>query len=134
MLNKIVLLGFFFVVILTSGCANQDKIKELQSVEIREYNGENLSSWLEVRDVSIKGPQKIDISNYSLEVFGLVKDPRNYTYDQVLNNHQKYQKVVQINCVEGWSSKNLWEGVLLKDILQEVGVDLKSNNSNILFI
>ena len=126
MLNKIILLGFFCAVILASGCANQDKIKELQSVEIREYNGENLSSGVEVRDVSIKGPQKIDISNYSLEVFGLVKDPRNYTYDQVLNNHQKYQKVVQINCVEGWSSKNLWEGVLLKDIFQEVGVDPKA--------
>jgi len=125
MLNKIII-GLFFAVILLSGCANQDKIKELQSVEIREYNGENLSSFIELRDVSIKGPQKIDISNYRLEVLGLVTDSRKYTYDQILNNHQKYQKVVQIYCVEGWNSKNLWEGVLLKDIFEEVGVDSKA--------
>jgi len=108
---------------LTSGCATQDKIKELQSVEVREYNGENLSSFVEVRDASIKGPQKIDISTYKLEVSGLVKEEREYTYDQVINNHQKYQKVVEIFCVEGWNSKNLWEGILLKDIFDEVGID-----------
>lgn len=125
MLNKIII-GLFFAVILLAGCANQGKVKELQSVEIREYNGENLSSFIELRDVSIKGPQKIDISNYRLEVFGLVKDSRNYTYDQILNNHQNYQKVVQIYCVEGWNSKNLWEGVLLKDIFDEVDVDPKA--------
>jgi hypothetical protein len=53
---------------LASGCTSQENIKELQSVEIRKYNGENLSSFIEVRDVSIKGPQKIDISDYRLEI------------------------------------------------------------------
>lgn len=122
-MNKISLLIIFCFVILLSGCATQDKIKELQSVEIREYNGENLSSFIEVRDVSIKGPQKVDITTYSLEVSGLVNEQKSYTYNQVINSHQKYQKVVQIYCVEGWDSKNLWEGILLKDIFDEVGVD-----------
>jgi len=130
-LNKIILVITFCAAILASGCASQENIKELQSVEIREYNGENLSSFIEVRDVSIKGPQKIDISTYRLELFGLVKEQRNYTYDQVINNHQKYQKVVQINCVEGWESKNLWEGILLKDIFDEVSID--SNAKTVIF-
>lgn len=131
MSNKIILLGFCCVVILSLGCATQDRIKELQSVEIREYHGENLSSFIEVRDVSIKGPQKIDINNYQLEVSGLVMEPKNYTYGEVINTHQKYQKVIQIVCVEGWDSKNLWEGVLLKDIFEEVVVD--PNASTVIF-
>jgi len=124
-LNKLILVIPFCAAILVSGCASQENIKELQSVEIREYNGENLSSFIEVRDVSIKGPQKIDISAYRLEIFGLVKEQRNYTYDQLINNYQKYQKVVQINCVEGWESKNLWEGILINDIFDEVSVGPK---------
>ena len=92
-MNKKILVLIFLSILLTSGCATQDKIKELQSVEVREYNGENLSSFVEVRDASIKGPQKIDISTYKLEVSGLVKEEREYTYDQVINNHQKYQKL-----------------------------------------
>lgn len=125
-INRIILVVLFSLIILGPGCVAQDKIKELQSVEIREYEGENLSSFIEVRDVSIKGPQKIEISDYKLEISGLVKEQRYYTYDQIINTHQKYQKVVQINCVEGWNSKNLWEGVLLKDIFEEVGLDSKA--------
>jgi len=30
--------------------------------------------------------------------------------------------VVTLNCVEGWSVKILWEGVLVKDLLKEVDV------------
>ena len=44
-----------------------------------------------------------------------------YTYDDVLN-HQKYEKVVTLHCVEGWSVKILWEGILLEDLFNEVGV------------
>jgi DMSO/TMAO reductase YedYZ molybdopterin-dependent catalytic subunit len=44
------------------------------------------------------------------------------TYDEVVNNHQVYQQVVTIYCVEGWNAKILWEGVLVKDLLQEAGV------------
>ena len=126
-MNKISLIIFFCSLLLLPGCITQDKIKELQSVEIREYQGENLSSFIEVRDVSIKGPQKIDISDYTLEVFGLVMEPKNYTYDQVISTHRKYQKVVHIYCVEGWDSRNLWEGILLTDIFDEVGIDPKAS-------
>ncbi|MCC7573171.1 MAG: molybdopterin-dependent oxidoreductase [Candidatus Methanofastidiosum sp.] len=125
-MDKISLI-IFFCSLLLPGCITQDRIKELQSVEIREYQGENLSSFIEVRDVSIKGPQKIDISDYTLEVFGLVMEPKNYTYDQVISTHRKYQKVVHIYCVEGWDSRNLWEGILLTDIFDEVGIDPKAS-------
>jgi DMSO/TMAO reductase YedYZ molybdopterin-dependent catalytic subunit len=53
---------------------------------------------------------------------GLVNRTLQSTYDEVVNNHQHYQQVVTIYCVEGWNAKILWEGVLVKDLLQEAGV------------
>jgi len=32
-----------------------------------------------------------------------------------------YKKVVTLYCVEGWDAKILWEGILLKDCLEEAG-------------
>jgi DMSO/TMAO reductase YedYZ molybdopterin-dependent catalytic subunit len=91
----------------------------LDSVEIREYQGEQLSSVNDFRENSIKGPQYVDINSYQLEVTGLVVNPKNYTYDQV-KDFQSYQKVVKLDCVEGWSVNILWQGVLVKDILSSV--------------
>ena len=94
-------------------------LKELNKIEIKEYLGEKLDSIVDVRDVSIKGPQYIDIDNYRLEVFGLVETTKNFTYEEVLSL-QKYSKVVNILCVLGWDATVLWEGVLLKDLFDEV--------------
>lgn len=87
--------------------------------EIKEYQGEKLSSNRDFRENSIKGPQYIDMSKYRLTVTGLVKTPKVYTYAEVTGKFKAYQKVVTLNCVEGWSVKILWEGYLVKDILQE---------------
>ena len=95
--------------------------KRLDYAEINEYQGEKLGSINDFRENSIKGPQYVNISNYTLGIFGLVNNTENYTYDEVLS-HQRYEKVVTINCVEGWSVKILWEGVLLKDLFDEAGV------------
>ena len=98
---------------------NMDEAKELESREVREYNGENLSSMDDFRENSIKGPQQVEIENYRLKVTGLVNSPQNYTYDEVINNHQRYKKVITLNCVEGWSVKILWEGMLVRDLIGE---------------
>ena len=91
--------------------------EELESVEIREYEGENLSSISDFRENSIKGPQYVDIASYQLEITGLVENPEIYTYDDVLNHHQHYKKAVRLDCVEGWSANILWEGVLVRDLI-----------------
>ena len=46
-----------------------------------------------------------------------------YTYDDVVHGFQKYLKVVTLHCVEGWSVTILWKGFLLKDLLNEAGID-----------
>ena len=96
-----------------------DKTSELESVEIKEYQGEKLSSVDDFRENSIKGPQYIGIETYRLQINGLVRNPATYTYDEVVNSYEHYKKVVTVNCVEGWSVNILCEGMLVKDLLEK---------------
>jgi len=93
----------------------------LPTVEVREYEGEDLSSINGFRENSIEGPQYIDIDTYQLKITGLADNLASYTYDEVVNGFANYKKVVELNCVEGWSVKLLWEGVRLSDILEAAG-------------
>jgi DMSO/TMAO reductase YedYZ molybdopterin-dependent catalytic subunit len=93
----------------------------LASVEVREYEGVDLSSINAFRENSITGPQQIDVESYTLSITGLVANSTRYTYDEVLSRYQQYKKVVTLDCVEGWSVTILWEGVLVKDLLAEAG-------------
>ncbi len=98
----------------------------LRPVEIREYEGQKLSSISDFRENSIKGTQSIDNESYRLVVTGLVNNEIEYTYDDVINNHQLFEKVVTLHCVEGWDVTILWEGVLAKDLIEEAGVDSRA--------
>ena len=100
-----------------------DGTEALESVEITEYEGENLSSIVAFRENSIKGPQYIDNETYRLVITGLVDEELEYTYDEVINSFQAFKKVVTLHCVEGWSVTILWEGILLKDLIADAGVD-----------
>ena len=98
-----------------------DRTGELEPVEIREYQGEKLGSVDDFRENSIKGPQYIDIETYKLQINGLVQNQVSYGYDEVINNYKHYRKVVTLDCVEGWSVTILWQGVLVRDLLEEAG-------------
>ncbi len=91
-------------------------IKQLAPSEVTEYQGKKLSPIADIQDNAINGTQHIDVGTYALNIYGLVDAPQAYTYDQVLH-FQKYQKVVELDCVEGWKANILWEGVLVKDLL-----------------
>jgi DMSO/TMAO reductase YedYZ molybdopterin-dependent catalytic subunit len=99
------------------------QLKNLYPGEVRNYQGENLSSIADVYENAIKGTQHINASTYRLEITGLVNKTVEYSYDQIINEFQKYQKVVTIYCVEGWSAKILWEGFLVSDLIKEAGVN-----------
>lgn len=115
-INSVLLFSSILFILLLSGCVSEE-IKTLQAIEIKEYEGEKLSSIGDFRENSIKGPQYIDITDYQLEITGMVKEPINLSYDEVLN-HQKYKKVVKLDCVEGWSANILWEGVLARELIE----------------
>jgi DMSO/TMAO reductase YedYZ molybdopterin-dependent catalytic subunit len=94
---------------------------DLAPVEVREYQGENLSSINDFIENSIKGPQQVDINDYQLQVTGLVENAQSYSYDEVLSLFTNYKKVVTLYCVEGWDVKILWEGVLVEDLMAAAG-------------
>jgi DMSO/TMAO reductase YedYZ molybdopterin-dependent catalytic subunit len=121
-------LALLLAMIAVMGCARKadDGLARLAATEVRQYEGESLGSLLDFRENSIAGPQHVDIEAYRLKVAGLVAEPHEYTYDQVLS-FPNYSKVVTIHCVEGWSVKVLWEGVLVRDLLDAAGIDPGAN-------
>ncbi|MGA2121351.1 MAG: molybdopterin-dependent oxidoreductase [Methanoregula sp.] len=99
----------------------------LAPVEIRSYQGKDLSSVNDFRENSIAGPQHINISDYRLTVTGLTNRTVVYTYDEVLAKYPHYSKVVTLHCVEGWDATILWEGVLVRDLIADAGADPRAN-------
>jgi len=111
------LIGAIVIITLLSGCVQESFV--LDSVEVREYNGEDLSSVYDFRENSIKGPQYIDRENYTLKITGLVKNPKTYIYNKTINDFKNYEKLVTLHCVEGWSVKILWDGILVEELIEE---------------
>ncbi|MFC1952302.1 molybdopterin-dependent oxidoreductase [Chloroflexota bacterium] len=114
--------GVSLILTAVNGCGggeNMGDAEELKPTEIREYEGEKLSSVDDFRENSIKGPQYIDIDGYQLKVAGLVENPKNYTYDEVIDGYNNYKKLVTLDCVEGWSVDILWEGMLVRELIAE---------------
>jgi DMSO/TMAO reductase YedYZ molybdopterin-dependent catalytic subunit len=129
-MKKIILAAVAFLTVVSFGgtaltaCSleGSDEPEELGPVEIREYQGERLSSVNDFRENSIRGPQYIDMDSYTLQISGLVDEPKSYTYDEVISSNDNYTKLVTLSCVEGWSVDILWEGVLVKDLLEKSGI------------
>jgi len=121
--------SFFILILFLLGISTnnvlKNEAKELKPVEIKEYQGKKLSSTEDFRENSIKGPQHIDKKNYRLVIAGLVNNPGEYIYDEIIKR-QNYKKVVTLHCVEGWSVNILWEGILVRDLIKEAGADPKA--------
>ena len=119
-IKEIILLVIVLTIITTLNVfadqENQPTV-QLDPVEIREYQGERLSSLNDFRENAIKGTQRVDINEYILEITGLVQETKNFSYNEVINNFNHYKKVATLDCVEGWIVKILWEGILVKDLI-----------------
>ena len=118
----IVLLLILTIIFIGVGIYSQNLPQKLYPGEILEYEGKDLSSINNFRENSIRGPQHINETTYSLAITGLVNQTIKFSYNEILNDFQKYQKVTTLHCVEGWSVTILWEGFLLEDILEKVEI------------
>jgi hypothetical protein len=99
--------------------------------EVREYNGQQLSSIGNFYENAIMGTQHVDKTTYALTISGLVNNSIQLTYEDIITNNQLYKKVVTIYCVEGWQATILWEGILVKDLLDQV--ETESNATTVIF-
>lgn len=123
----IVLAAVVFIVPFTKTVKDVGGPTPLAPVEVLSYQGKDLSSINDFRENSIKGPQQINISAYQLTVTGLTNRTVTSSYDQILSKYPHYSKVVTLHCVEGWDATILWEGVLVRDIIADAGVDPRAN-------
>jgi DMSO/TMAO reductase YedYZ molybdopterin-dependent catalytic subunit len=99
----------------------------LTAVEVRTYQGNDLSSMNDFRENSIRGPQYVNTSDYRLTVTGLTNKTDVYTYQDILAKYPRYSKIVTLFCVEGWDATILWEGVLVRDLIRDAGMDPRAN-------
>ncbi|MCE5298288.1 MAG: molybdopterin-dependent oxidoreductase [Methanoregulaceae archaeon] len=111
---------------LVPGTQDQN-ITLLTPVEVRDYEGERLSSIADFHENSIRGPQYINQSAYMLEISGLVTRPISLSYDEILKGYPAYEKKVTLFCVEGWEVTILWKGVRVEDLLTSAGVNPAAN-------
>lgn len=109
------------LVVACAGAGSSPSAGPSGSVEIRQYQGQDLSALSDIPETDIAGPQQVPLDTYRLKVSGLVNSPLELTYDQVLG-YGHFSRVVTLDCVEGWDATILWEGVRIKDILAAAGV------------
>jgi DMSO/TMAO reductase YedYZ molybdopterin-dependent catalytic subunit len=68
------------------------------------------------------GIPRVDPQQWKLKVDGLVNNPSEYSYDQLVSRPQN-NLVRSFNCVTRWSIKDVaWEGLLIRDLLAPAGV------------
>lgn len=94
--------------------------------ELREYQGTRLDPAVGPRDNSIQGTQQIDPDTYQLTVDGLVDLPQSYSYADITALPSD-ERLVRLDCVEGWSATILWKGVPLKTLLDAANVQQEAN-------
>ena len=129
-LGLIILLGGAIVLLNTTSSSSTPAYSgstSLPAVEVRSYQGKDLSSINAFRENSIKGPQHINESDYRLTITGLTNKTDIYTYQKVLGQYPHYTKLVTLHCVEGWDATILWEGVQVRDLIRNAGPDTRAN-------
>lgn len=58
--------------------------------------------------------------NWTVEVYGLVKNPTTFTMQDILDNFQHEERIYRLRCVEGWSMVIPWYGFSLSKLLDIV--------------
>lgn len=90
-------------------------------IEATEFQGTQLTQVAFQRNNALAGTQKLDRATYILTVNGLVDNPLTLTYDDLLALPQQ-DRLMPLNCVEGWSFTAKWTGPSLNDIFKQAGV------------
>jgi sulfoxide reductase catalytic subunit YedY len=85
--------------------------------EITNYN--NYYEFSTAKDAVAPLSKDFKSSPWSVEVSGLVQNPKTYSLDDLLKLEQK-ERIYRLRCVEAWSMVIPWTGFELRDILNEV--------------
>jgi sulfoxide reductase catalytic subunit YedY len=86
--------------------------------DITTYN--NFYEFGTDKDEPAQNAQGFKTSPWTVNVEGLVKKPRPYSYDELLGKLPVQDRVYRMRCVEAWSMVIPWNGVQLKDVIARV--------------
>lgn len=114
------------IVIFSSSCgrnliSSASTISSTKEIEATEFQGVKLTPISQQGNNGISGPQTIDRQSYRLIVDGLVENPLELTYEQLLSYPQE-SWLMTLNCVEGWDFTAKWTGPKINSILDDAGV------------
>jgi DMSO/TMAO reductase YedYZ molybdopterin-dependent catalytic subunit len=90
-------------------------------VEATEFMGKKLTPIADQLNNALRGTQTIDKDTYRLIVDGLVENPLSLSYTDLLN-YPQISKLMDLNCVEGWSFTAKWTGPALEAIFADARV------------
>jgi DMSO/TMAO reductase YedYZ molybdopterin-dependent catalytic subunit len=115
----------------TAGASQTDAVSgasmaRYREGEITEYNGARLDPAVGPRDNSINGVQWVDITNYRLGIDGLVENPLQMTYEEVLAL-EPYERRITLYCVEGWDATVLWKGARIMEMIDMAKAKAQAN-------
>jgi len=108
-------IGFIFLALLVTGCIGQQIESSIEGEE--EVKITPLEDFF-VMDIG-KQPD-INITEWMLEVTGLVDNPLVLTYEDVLE-YPSVTQVTHLYCMPGYEGTGEWTGVPLKYILEKAG-------------
>ena len=116
------------MVVIISGCISDtvDEQSYNESEEATEFQGIELTPIAKQRNNAIKGTQYIDRETYELEVYGLVGNELDISYEQLLE-YPNVTRFVRMDCVEGWGFDAKWTGITLNTIFDEAQVHEGAN-------
>lgn len=102
----------------------------LHEVEAKEFQNITLTPLSGQGNNAIIGTQHTDVKTYSLHVTGLVEEPLNLSYEELLKL-PIYSQVAYMPCVEGWGFMAKWTGFRVIDLLEQA--KLKINATYVVF-
>ncbi len=85
--------------------------------DISHYN--NYYEFSTAKDAVAPLSQGFKTSPWSVQVGGLVQNPKTYTIEDLLKFQQK-ERIYRLRCVEAWSMVIPWNGFQLSDLLKDV--------------
>jgi DMSO/TMAO reductase YedYZ molybdopterin-dependent catalytic subunit len=110
-----------------SGCLDTQEQELNTSGEATEFEGKELTPISKQRNNAIEGTQFIDEDTYELSIYGMVDEPVNLSYEQLLA-YPSESRFVRMDCVEGWGFDAKWTGVTLNTLFNDTGLNSSSNN------
>jgi len=112
--------SILMLVFLLVGCGRSSTPPSGET-EATEYLGVKLTPISQQGNNAIKGTQHIDKDTYRLAVDGLVDNPLNLTYADLLSFPME-SRLATLHCVEGWSFIAKWTGPTLASIFEAAKV------------